>query len=589
MTGTSRRVRALLCWVLATAGGLTLVASWALSSPPGASPDEPAHIYYAWGVATGQVLPGQERLSRGDDGATKVDVTVPPALIQMEQVNCYAFDVTATPTCGVAEPLPEVVDPNGDVHRLTYMTRYPPVYYGLVGAVLRAGTQLDVAGPDLLVLARVASGALSLAVLATACVVLGRRFGGASTVVVMAVAAMPAAWSHFAAVNPNGFEVASAILLAACVAAVRSDAREGRSVRAATQIALLLAVVALAWARPLSLVWAGLLLLLLLLPVRARSEPGPRPRVSGLSWTTVVAAAVAVLGAAVWMLWSTRTRSIEAGGAESWTRIPTGERVLLILNRFFDMVRDGVSLLGWGDTLLPLSTFLPWLCVGTAVLAALASGSVYRGTRPLHALAVALGAVVAVGVHSYVSAFGWQGRYVLPVLASCVVLLAPSLQGRALAPGRRLRLVVVLVSVSGLLMVVSVLWNLGRYAYGYRAFYRRFAQMPLPDGPATWEPLTGVGSVVLAAAVGTVLLVAGALMAVGGRPGDGLRGPTEPAAVAGDASGAPEAPAEPVAREAADGPAAGAGTPAVADPGAVRASGIPASRPAATPPGSAVR
>lgn len=503
-----------LCWVLALTGSLALSVAWATSGPSGSSPDEPAHMSYAWGVVTGQVLPGQERLSTGADGATKVEVTVPPGLVEMETVTCYAFDVSATPTCGPAEIDPNLVDPNGDVHRFSYMTRYPPLYYGLVGAVLRAGDLVGLGGADTLVLARVASAVLCVALVAAAVALLARRFGAVATTVAVAVVAIPAAWSHSAAVNPNGFEIASAVLLAACVAAVRADARAHGHVGRGLQVALVVAAVCLAWARPLSLVWAGLLLLVLLVPVRRRGEDGPRPRLSGLSWPALVGSAVAVVSAGVWMLWSTRTRSLDAGDPEAWEAIAVGERLVLIANRFFDMVRDGVSLLGWGDTMLPMSTFLPWVALSAAAVAALCAGARRTATLPRHALLVALGAVVAVGAHSYLSAFGWQGRYILPVIAACVVLMVPAMQGVALEPRRGARLATVVVAASVVLMVVSVLWNLGRYAYGYRVFYSRFAQMPLPDGPATWEPAIGVTGVVVAGVVGALLLGAAGVLAV---------------------------------------------------------------------------
>lgn len=527
---TADRGRRALVWALGLLGSTALVAAWALASPTGSSPDEPAHVQYAWGVATGQVLPGGEQLRTLANGTTKVEVTVPPALMQMENPSCYAFDTSATAICGVSPFDPTVVDPNGDVHVWTYMTRYPPLYYGLLGSALRVGAALDVDGPTLLVLGRVASGLLSVLMVSVAASMLRRRFGAVPVVVALAVAVVPSVWAHAAAINPNGFETASAVLLAAAVACVRVDARRAGVVRIPTQIALLVTVAALAWARPLSVVWAGLMAALLLLPVRPRTEDRRGTRLSGLSWPVVAGVAVLLVGALAWMAWSTQTRSIESTADDP----PSGGAlVLLIAFRFFDMVREAVSLLGWGDTMLPMGTFLPWLCVGAGAIGALCAGSREHSTRPRHALAVAVGAILAVGVHSYVSVFGWQGRYVLPVIAGCVVLLVPAMSGGLLEGGRRVRVALVVSVVSAVLMVVSLLWNLGRYAYGYRSFYSRFIQMPLPDGPPTWEPLTGVGSVVLAAVLGTALLTGAAVVAVlRGPDAGGVRGDVPEAAPA---------------------------------------------------------
>jgi hypothetical protein len=46
-------------WLLLTLSGLLLSVAWVLASPIGASPDEGAHIVYAWGTVTGQTVTGE--------------------------------------------------------------------------------------------------------------------------------------------------------------------------------------------------------------------------------------------------------------------------------------------------------------------------------------------------------------------------------------------------------------------------------------------------------------------------------------------------------------------------------------------------
>jgi len=78
--------------------------------------------------------------------------------------------------------------------------------------------------------------------------------------------AFPAtAWFLAGSVNPNGLEIAAGFLLAAGVLSLRVDHTVGaRTVTAV--LAVPLGTLLLAWSRPLSWVWASLILAMLLLP-----------------------------------------------------------------------------------------------------------------------------------------------------------------------------------------------------------------------------------------------------------------------------------------------------------------------------------
>lgn len=103
--------------ILLSLGAVLVSIGWATSSPPGASPDESAHIIYAWGTVTGQTLPSNVREDiRGDDVALTT-VTVPDSLYERPPQECYAFKSEA-PAC--ATP---AMDFSGETDRTTYMTR----------------------------------------------------------------------------------------------------------------------------------------------------------------------------------------------------------------------------------------------------------------------------------------------------------------------------------------------------------------------------------------------------------------------------------------------------------------------------------
>src|SRR5262249_51185280 len=77
-------------WGLLAAAGILLSVAWVLASPVGASPDEPAHISYAWGTVTGQTLAG-ERLGSLHEGRPMTVVWIPQKLQQYPEPGCYAF------------------------------------------------------------------------------------------------------------------------------------------------------------------------------------------------------------------------------------------------------------------------------------------------------------------------------------------------------------------------------------------------------------------------------------------------------------------------------------------------------------------
>lgn len=67
-------------WLFLAVAGLSLALAWMLASPVGASPDEQAHIDYAWGTVTGQTVVG-EQLVTIPGGRTATSVQVPQKLL----------------------------------------------------------------------------------------------------------------------------------------------------------------------------------------------------------------------------------------------------------------------------------------------------------------------------------------------------------------------------------------------------------------------------------------------------------------------------------------------------------------------------
>lgn len=104
-------------WKLTLIWGVALFVAfgaWTVVTPLGASPDEPTHMAYAWGVANGQGIfddPGCETTTF----SCSVVIQTPPGLIPYPK--CYVFIVTEPATCQ---------QPNTTVVHRVATIRYPP-------------------------------------------------------------------------------------------------------------------------------------------------------------------------------------------------------------------------------------------------------------------------------------------------------------------------------------------------------------------------------------------------------------------------------------------------------------------------------
>lgn len=496
MPSLSRRVRGRLAPLGLALAVVGLAAAWAMASPVGGTPDEPAHVEYAWGVATGQVLPGNERVVVDENGASVVHVRMPTSLLEYENRTCYQGDPSASPGCGWESSL----HPQDEVDRPTYMTRYPPLYYGVVGTVLRVGLEVGLSGHHTLLLARFVSGVLSLGMVAGAALVLARRGWHAGAAVAVLAGLTPVMLSLASSVNPNGFEVGAAVLGAALVVAVRHDHAGAAAVRTPTVTALLLALVALTWTRPLSLVWAFLLVGVLLLPGGPLGGLWQRHR-----WA-VVAAGASLVAAVAWLGWATQTRVIgEEDDSVDWGTIPVDVRTLLVLLKFGDLVRQMVGWIGW-DTTLPDLAVVGWVGVTVVAVTLLVTGSARASTRLRDAWGFLGLSAAVVAAYSMLTAFGWQGRYLLPAVAAGLVLAVPSMQGASLSATTLRRTVVVSSAWFLTVQLGALSWFLWRYMYGVESVYARFAALPLRIDDVGWIPPVSQAVVLGLGLVGTLAL-----------------------------------------------------------------------------------
>ena len=497
MTTPLRRTAA---WVLLAVSGLSLSIAWMLASPVGASPDEEAHIAYAWGTVTGQTVTGEHLVSI-PGGRTATSVQIPQKLLQMAPAGCYAF----LPEKPVTQCAPILADNVRMVTDASYMSRYPPLFYAVEGVVLRAATAVDLSGPRVLYGARLVAAVLSLLAVGSGVFLLSRRFP-ALIVVFTTLLALPAtAWFLAGSVNPNGLEITAAFLLAAGVLALRVDHATGaRSVTAI--LAVPVGTLLLAWTRPLSWVWAALILALLLVPIGQKDGSSwiRRLPVRQLGAVATAATVLVLTSAMVWFVYGLQIRASEAArvNATGWDGLNPIGRVLILVFHSGTIVTEEVGTFGWLDTPLPPLAVLAWVSI--AAMAAVIWFVGRNDCVPRWSIGAVLGlGYLAALLDEYKGAWAWQGRYLLPVAAAICVLAVPGLLAglerlsalRSLVPW----MMVALMAVDA----VSVAWFLFRNVYGLRISPGRLPSVPRPVGTPSWTPPYGQG--VVLALVGLAL------------------------------------------------------------------------------------
>ena len=503
-----QRVSALLrrnaAWLLVAVSGLALVVAWVLASPVGASPDEPAHISYSWGTVTGQTI-ADERLVRIPARATQIQI--PNKLLQYPDPKCYQF-LPGTPTAQCS-PLPPDNLQAADVN--SYMSRYPPLFYGVEGAVLRLGAAANLSGPHVLYAGRLAAAILNWVIVAFGVFLLARRFPWRAVLMVALLGFPAMAWFMAASVNPNGLEAAAAFLLAAGVLSLRVDHTVGvRSLAAIISIPL--GTLLLAWTRPLSWEWACLLLALLLVPTSRSDGQSWRLRLPMRTLGAVAGVITALLlaGSIAWFGYALQIRSEHADlDSAGWIGLNPLHRVILLLLHSGTIVSEQVGNFGWTDTPLPTVALLAWVAVAGVAVAAWAVGRSILMPRRAVVAVLGFGYLSAL-LDEYTYAWGWQGRYLLPLTAAVCVFALPGIADglerlaalRQLVPG----MLVVLMAVDAL----AVVWFLFRNVYGIRNGPHHLPAAPLPVGAPGWTPPFGQGVVLalvtlaLACGVGAV-------------------------------------------------------------------------------------
>jgi hypothetical protein len=474
----------LIAWL-----ALAVVAvSWAMATPLGGSPDEPAHIVKAASVVRGQLLGAPT----AEPAVTTVQV--PRSLSDATTAwPCYRRDSTAEATC-----MPPFLQGARETDAPTSAGLYNPVYYALVGwpSLLVDDAETIVYGM------RIVSALLTTALLALAFTVLSSTRRSPLVGIGLLAAATPMVLFLAGAVNPNGLEIAAGASLFALLAGiVNAPAKPSW----ATLLGVVVSGVLLANARGLSPLWMALIGLVVILAAPAGRIPAllRTPRVL----VALAGLALAGVGAAAWQLQTGSLGAMGTFGGAGGAVSPPEAFLEVLLNQSIDP--GLVGWFGWLDAMAPGFVLALWsvLALGLVVVAL----AMVRG-RALAALLVAIAVVLfvpplvqAASIEN--SGYIWQGRYAL-VAFVCLVLLAALLTANRVPPvaplGRLLVPIAVLVVVG---QVLSLATATKRFAVGLDKSWADLFTDPSwqpPGGCVVWLAVCGLGSVALTALVAVV-------------------------------------------------------------------------------------
>jgi hypothetical protein len=465
-------------WLAAFAVLFAAVAAWAFATPLGAAPDEPAHLIRAASVARGQFLGKALPHPAAPEGPTLV-VEVPPIFVTLaNDVSCFQWKPKVPAGC--QQPL---APQPGEVGAETYVGRYPPLYYALVGLPTLSATKGGIYGSRLL------SGALSAALLALAVVYARRSRGTPLLAAGLALAMTPMTLYLAAVVNPSGLEIASATTAWAVAMSIRS--RPPEELSGADLSALFTPLVLLSLLRPLGPLWVlaiGAALWALGLPAVRHPWGALLRRREAVFWLACLGAAL--VAALAWDF------AAGAFAVQNGAPLPSGTGTWGIFQvasaRLWLVLRSSVGDFGWLDTPSPFAVTIAWLSAfGAVAWVGLAAGR-WRGrvvscANLLAWAAIPVGLVLLDGRSMGVLG---QGRDFMPLVVGAPIATAslvgcrrgrpapavPGAQGegRGASPGPSLRQpgghlelfsrsVVLALAVC---QVVDFYWALRRYTVG---------------------------------------------------------------------------------------------------------------------------
>jgi hypothetical protein len=481
-SGSDLRSRPFAVFSAALAVLFLTMAVWSLATPLFAAPDEWAQVERAVALAHGELVGTTVK----NDGNASTDISIPEFYtVGGLFTSCYFFKESVPASCtGPATGTSTVVPAQ------TYVGRYPPLYYALVG-----WPSLLTVSSKGIYLMRLASSFVNSALLALAVMAVVRWSNNRLLLMGLLLATTPMAFFLGSVINPSGFEIAAAICFW-CSSLVLALERPREPPRGLVAIAALSGGTLLL-ARPLSPLWFLVILFLVALlagVTRIRELVTAR----SVRWAL---GSLAVVGVAA-VTWIAEVHSLDL--------LPIGRPlhgsfihvVTITFGETGTWFRQMVGIFGPIDTPSPLVTYLIWYAAaGAVVLLALAAA---RGRQivslVLLATVVVLAPVLIADHEVYRLGLVWQGRYILPMAVGipimAVVIIGCSDRVK-LPEGRMCTILCVLLGVADFAAIAGMM---RRYTVGTSG--------PIDYLHGSWQPPFGALVLTVWALVATVFLTA---------------------------------------------------------------------------------
>ncbi len=475
------------CWWVSFAVLVAIGTSWALASPLFSYPDEPSHVIYAAGAVRGELF--------GAPDGVLSDVSVPASYAAIDLLPCYAFKPDKTAAC--VRPIASNI--RGQIDVGTSAGRYPPAYYLYAGL-----PSLFATGGLGIYLMRLLTVLLCAALIASAIASARVRTRSPWPIVGLLLALTPMALYFTGGVNPQGPEIAAGIGLWSAGFALfgRSDAVGAGDTRMRTRLILrvIAAAAVLAIVRPISPLW---LFLIAMFVLTAYGQWGVVRALAIQRMVKLGLALVVLLGAGTvsWVV----LRAFLQTERTNFAYLSGWRAADISFSRLGYWLRQMVGVFGWLDTDASPFTYIVWTALlGLLLLLALACGR-RRELAAMGGLILVGGLIpIASELASYGDhGFGWQGRYILPLLVGVPILAGHMLRGTDVL-GRKTarRLVAMLVVLAALAHFFAFRAALDRFAHGITD---PFSLAPIPP---SWGPPFGYATLIFGYGVGMAVAVA---------------------------------------------------------------------------------
>jgi hypothetical protein len=467
-----------------------ICALWSIVTPIGANNDERAQLIKAASVVRGQVMgesvnpTSAARLSRADryllaycdalHGRANCDrsvtlVSVPESIAHLTLPACVALEEHGASCSRSLQGSGGLQGSGREVLAATYVGRYPPLYYAIVGLPsLVWHTSVAV------YLMRLLSGLLTAIMVALALALSSVWSRSRLLVLTVAVAATPTVLIFGSAVNPSGLEMAASLCVwtGGLILVLDHAEHPPPSLVYGTAAAAIVMVLT----RGLSPFWLALIAVSLValaprsLPELVRSRP---VRVSGAA---VAVAGVAAVGYVVWA----HTLSVYPLGIPIPSSMSSTDVLELALGRTRTLAGEFIGTFGPAESAPPFLAIGLWLLVASGLLVFGLVASLRRHAAVIVGLIAGSLIIPTVVMVSQARNVGlvWQARDGFPLYVG-ILLVAGAAGGRGLgtspvlstrsssvrvAFGRLAVLVAVAVAVAQL---ADLVWALRLYAGGF--------------------------------------------------------------------------------------------------------------------------